>query len=256
MTKGNSRLRQQCSKLCKSVVGVLSLAPCYVRKKQVQVVDQTTHPPKCHSFVGLDRQIGSSPPANRVKFHEKFYICSDVTHTHGSFTRTNRSHTLSHTILSHTHNSFTHTTLHTRTHTHNSSTQNFVTHTAGVALGGLRPHPRVAGVALGDIDVTSAWDSACVWQAWHSRHWAGPGGALGRPGHCGTLCCSRGIRWPVRPFWILFGRGDMWWYRRWHSRHWAGSGGTLGRPGRRGTLCGRRDIRWHVRPYCVAGGIW
>jgi len=30
---------------------------------QVQVVDQTTHPPKCHSFVGLDRQIGSSPPA-------------------------------------------------------------------------------------------------------------------------------------------------------------------------------------------------
>ena len=33
------------------------------RVLQVQVVDQTTHPPKCHSFVGLDRQIGSSPPA-------------------------------------------------------------------------------------------------------------------------------------------------------------------------------------------------
>ena len=32
--------------------------------KQVQVFDQTTHPPKCHSFVGLDRQIGSSPPAD------------------------------------------------------------------------------------------------------------------------------------------------------------------------------------------------
>ena len=32
-------------------------------KLQVQGVDQTTHPPKCHSFVGLDRQIGSSPPA-------------------------------------------------------------------------------------------------------------------------------------------------------------------------------------------------
>ena len=31
---------------------------------QVQVVDQTTHPPKCHSFVGLDRQVGSSPPAH------------------------------------------------------------------------------------------------------------------------------------------------------------------------------------------------
>ena len=30
---------------------------------QVQVIDQTTHPPKCQSFVGLDREIGSSPPA-------------------------------------------------------------------------------------------------------------------------------------------------------------------------------------------------
>ena len=39
-------------------------------KVQVQVVDQTTHPPKCHSFVGLDRQIGSSPPALDLKpFH-------------------------------------------------------------------------------------------------------------------------------------------------------------------------------------------
>ena len=34
---------------------------------QVQVVDQTTHPPKCHHFVGLDRQIGSSPPAEEEK---------------------------------------------------------------------------------------------------------------------------------------------------------------------------------------------
>ena len=33
------------------------------KKLQVQVVDQATHPPKCHSFAGLDRQIGSSPPA-------------------------------------------------------------------------------------------------------------------------------------------------------------------------------------------------
>jgi hypothetical protein len=31
--------------------------------KQVQVVYQTTYPPKCHSFVGLDMQIGSTPPA-------------------------------------------------------------------------------------------------------------------------------------------------------------------------------------------------
>ena len=47
---------------------------------QVQVVDQTTHPPKCHSLVGLDRQIGSSPPAllkgekKEKEKKEKFYI--------------------------------------------------------------------------------------------------------------------------------------------------------------------------------------
>ena len=53
------------------------------------MVDQTTHPPKCHSFVGLDRQIGSSPPALDLKRErtegrkrEKFYIYLDVTHTH------------------------------------------------------------------------------------------------------------------------------------------------------------------------------
>ena len=55
------------------------------------MVDQTTHPPKCHSFVGLDRQIGSSPPALDLKRErtegrkrEKFYIYLDVTHTHNN----------------------------------------------------------------------------------------------------------------------------------------------------------------------------
>ena len=57
------------------------------------MVDQTTHPPKCHSLVGLDRQIGSSPPALNLalerertkeeKEREKFYIYLDVTHTPG-----------------------------------------------------------------------------------------------------------------------------------------------------------------------------
>ena len=42
--KIDSRLRQQCSKLYNIVVGVLSLAPCYVRKKQVRAVDQTAYP--------------------------------------------------------------------------------------------------------------------------------------------------------------------------------------------------------------------
>ena len=51
---------------------------------QVQVVDQTTHPPKCHIFVGLERQIGSSPPASFTegRKRQKFYIYSDVPHTH------------------------------------------------------------------------------------------------------------------------------------------------------------------------------
>ena len=73
------------------------------RVLQVQVVDQTTHPPKCHSFVGLDRQIGSSPPANINRFpvkvtrqeSRKFYICSDVTHTHKSPLRSREPHTRS-----------------------------------------------------------------------------------------------------------------------------------------------------------------
>ena len=57
---------------------------------------------------------------------------------------------------------------------------------AGVALGGIDGHFAgrrgtwrhgsplcVAGVALGDIDLHFAWP------AWHLRHWAGSGGALG-----------------------------------------------------------------------------
>ena len=76
------QIRDETTKLCNIVVGVLSLAPCYVRKKQVQVVDQTTHPPKCHSFVGLDRQIGSSPPAYIYILIEVLHLYRCVTHTH------------------------------------------------------------------------------------------------------------------------------------------------------------------------------
>ena len=47
---------------------------------QVQVVDQTTHPPKCHSFVGLDRQIGSSPLTKTIQKNPCDY--KGYTHTH------------------------------------------------------------------------------------------------------------------------------------------------------------------------------
>ena len=55
-----------------------------VRAEQVQVVDQTTLPPKCHSFVGLDRQIGSSPPVAcyRKKKYTGDSLKQRLTHTH------------------------------------------------------------------------------------------------------------------------------------------------------------------------------
>ena len=44
----------------------------------------------------------------------------------------------------------------------------------------------VTGVALGNIDLHSAW------QAWHLWHWDGSGGALGSRDRCGCLRDRRG----------------------------------------------------------------
>ena len=55
---------------------------------------------------------------------------------------------------------------------------------AGVALGDIERRFCVAGAALGDMYVHSAW------QAWHLWHWAGSGGALG----------SQLTPWPPRLF--------------------------------------------------------
>ena len=52
-----------------------------VPRSQVQVVDQTTHPPKCHSFLGLDRQIGSSPLLCRSEVHVELLEAEGGTHT-------------------------------------------------------------------------------------------------------------------------------------------------------------------------------
>ena len=49
---------------------------------QVQVIDQTTHPPKCQSFVGLDREIGSSPPARSGSCTSIQMLHTTHTHTH------------------------------------------------------------------------------------------------------------------------------------------------------------------------------
>ena len=67
------------------MVGVLSLAPCYVRKKQVRDkgVPSSYHHGKAVSSLVDDCQTMHPPPANvRSLEKKKFYICSDVTHTH------------------------------------------------------------------------------------------------------------------------------------------------------------------------------
>ena len=76
-------------------------------KLQVQVVDQTTHPPKCHSFVGLDRQIGSSPPAlfekgRRGKKKEGSFTSIQMLHTHTLHKNTLCYTTLHYTTLHYT----------------------------------------------------------------------------------------------------------------------------------------------------------
>ena len=64
--KIDSRLRQQCSKLYNIVVGVLSLAPCYVRKKQARDkgVPLSYHHGKAVSSLVDDCQTMYPPPAN------------------------------------------------------------------------------------------------------------------------------------------------------------------------------------------------
>ena len=118
-----------------------------------------------------------------------------------------------------------------------------------------RPSLCVAGVAH-CIDLHFAW------QAWHSRHWAGSGGALGLgcvwwrfvtwtawylvPFTC-TLRGRRGARGTemvlvacLDPLGRVWRRGSCAW-QAWHLVTW-----TF-------TLCGRRGTCCHPRALCVAG---
>ena len=134
------------------------------------------------------------------------------------------SHTTCHTQLCHpqlchtqlvTHNlsptTLSHTTCHTQLVTHNFVTHNLspttlspttlshttchpqLCHTSSCVLRGRRgtwrhvPLFHVAGMALGDIYLRFTW------QAWHLRHWAGSGGALGLglvAGDAAALCAA------------------------------------------------------------------
>ena len=92
MTKIDSRLRQQCSKLCNMLVGVLSLAPCYSEK----IRTAGTSPGVPGDILGsyeelrwMEPHMSSPSPCTRFKKgedrrkkREKFYIYLDVTHTH------------------------------------------------------------------------------------------------------------------------------------------------------------------------------
>ena len=151
MTKSNSRLRQQCSKLYKIVVGVLSLAPCYVRKKQVRDkgVPSSYHSKWWSVFVEWWLHHCSPLPCKLVKTNQKFYICSDGTHTHNLSTHNFSTHTQlvhtqlvnthklsTHNLLTHTtcplttchHNLLTHTTCPHTTHSHTHTVHTQLTH--------------------------------------------------------------------------------------------------------------------------------
>ena len=91
------------------------------------MVDQTTHPPKCHSFVGLHGQIGSSPPSCGCKIQienrEKFYICSVGSYTHTYA----HAHVYLRVCTYVGTNIQTRTRTHTHKHTHITVTIRFVT---------------------------------------------------------------------------------------------------------------------------------
>eukprot|EP00435_Cladocopium_sp_Y103_P035930 s1775_g9.t1 len=107
---------------------------------------------------------------------------------------------------------------------------------AGVPLGDICLR-FVAGVALDDISLRF------VWEAWHSRHWAGSGGGLGRCWLPVTRClfCVAGVALGASAF-VLCGRrgpGDISIRFVWPAWHTAP------------LLRGRRGA-WRHLPFCVA----
>ena len=82
MTNIDSRLRQQCSKLCNIVVGVLSLAPCYVGKSRYVELIRLHISRGIALFVGQPAMLTRLLPCCLTKSTEsKFYIYTDETHT-------------------------------------------------------------------------------------------------------------------------------------------------------------------------------
>ena len=84
MTKSNSRLRQQCSKLYKIVGGVLSLAPAMSEKYKRRYVGMISPDITIsnHRLRWAVDGMRFTAPLQISENNKKFYICSDGTHTH------------------------------------------------------------------------------------------------------------------------------------------------------------------------------
>ena len=76
MTKIDFRLRQQCN----NRTACSTVQPEFCRYTSGRL--PMHHQRMWASSLAVIPQTLSLPPANRVKFNKKFYICSDVTHTH------------------------------------------------------------------------------------------------------------------------------------------------------------------------------
>ena len=105
-----------------------------------------THTPTTYSHTTCSHTTYSHTQLIHIQLTQNSYTHNVL--THNSYTVVHTHNLLTHNShTTHTHNLVTH-----NSHTHNSFTHNSLTH---------KPSLCVAGVALGDIDVQSAW------QAWH-----------------------------------------------------------------------------------------
>ena len=108
MTKIDFRLRQQCN----NRTACSTVQPEFCRYTSGRL--PMHHQRMWASSLAVIPQTLSLPPANRVKFNKKFYICSDVTHTRFYTQRLLHTDSFTHRRFS------TQKLLHTETFTHRS----------------------------------------------------------------------------------------------------------------------------------------
>ena len=200
---------------------------------QVHRVDQTLLPAQVDSFVGCSLHCALHPPANRVKFNEKFYICSDVTHTHtlSLLSLTTHSHTHTHSLslthshsLTHTHSlthSLTHSphSPHSLNHSHHSLTPS-LTHSLSLTLTHSLAHS-LAGMGQSPLPQGRMYALASLCRP------SGVGwGPLLLRGRRGTISTARGS--DVR-LWRSLGSAAFAW-QAWDNLHCQGVGCTPWRP--------------------------